>query len=257
MKKGQTSVRAGIQDCLCPFPYLGITQYSRTGSHLGTSALDIGWHDDKYEPYYAPCDLKCVWLYPSFGQSMWQSTNKVRLANGNIDHLTFVVAHDNSLDAHVGQVIKQGEQWGNKGDLGATGAFHCHIEAGLGLYTVGNWKQNKYNIWFMPNEIDLDSVFFCDNTQIASDTIGEWKYLKDVPVVENKPSNKYTINAYDDKIEVGSKVSVRANFQYGGKSKFNVNYDKYDVIEVNGSRAVIGIDNVVTTAIHVDNLKRI
>lgn len=255
MLKGQTGHRDGIQDVLCPFPYLGITQYSRTGSHLGTSALDIGWHIDRHEPYFAPVDLKCVWIYPEFGQSMWQSINKVRLANGNIDYVTFVIAHDNSLDAYVGQVIRQGEQWGNKGDKGATGSYHCHIECGLGLYDFHNWSQNEYGIWCMPNEIDLDSVFFCDGTEVPGDVSGDWKYLRDVPVNENKQVNNYVINAYGDKIEVGNKVAVRANYQYGGKYTFVVNYDKYDVIEVNGARVVIGIGNTVTTAIHCDNLQ--
>lgn len=182
MYKGQTSRRGGVQDVLCPFPYLGITQYSRTGSHLGTSALDIGWHEDEHESYYAPCDLKCVWVYSDFGQSMWQSVEKVRFTNGNIDYITFVTAHDNSLNAQVGQVVKQGEQWGNKGDKGAKGQFHCHIEAGIGRYTYNDWHMNHYNIYCMPNEIDLDSVFFCDGTEVPSDVIGDWKCLQDVPV---------------------------------------------------------------------------
>lgn len=259
MRKGQTSIRGGIQDLLCPFEYFAISQASGVGTHKGTRAVDIGWKNNKYEPYYAPCDVKCVWIYPQNGQAMWQSLNKVRLANGNIDYVTFVTAHDSTFNAHVGQVVKQGTKLGNKGEKGAPGNFHCHIEIALGKKDFSNWYQNQYGIWTMNDEIDFDSAFFMDNTEVKS-ILGteQWKYLKDVPVSENKPSNgAYTINAYGDKIERGCKASVRANFQYGGKSKFAVNYDKYDVIEVNGTRAVIGIGNTVTTAIHVDNLKRL
>lgn len=261
MRKGQTSVRGGIQDLLCPFEYVAITQASGVGTHKGTRAVDIGFKSasNPREAFYAPCDVKCVWTYPQNGQAMWQSLNKVRLANGKIDYVTFVTCHDNSFDAREGQIVKQGVQLGNKGNKGGATGIHTHIEIALGRKTLNNWYKNSYGIYTMNDEIDFDSAFFMDNTEVKSILgIEQWKYLKDVPVSENKPSNgAYTINAYGDKIEKGCKVSVRANFQYGGKSKFVVNYDKYDVIEVNGTRAVIGIGNTVTTAIHVDNLKRL
>lgn len=189
MKKGQTSIRGGVQDVLCPFQYVAITQGANGAySHRGTMACDIGYKNDKFEPYYAPCDLKCVWTLPSYGQAMWQSLKKVRYANGTVDYLTIVTAHDSSFNAKVGQVIKQGVQLGNKGIKGANG-YHCHIECGRGLYTVDNWKQNKYGIWCMPNEVDFDSVFFMDNTEIKNteeSVYAKWVYLKDVPV--NVPS---------------------------------------------------------------------
>lgn len=262
MKKGQTCTRAGIQDCLCPFTYVVITQGSDVGTHKGTRAIDVGYKDTKNprEPFYAPADSKCIWIYPSNGQAMLQTINKVRFADGSIDYMTYVIAHDDSFNMTVGQVIKQGVQLGNKGSKGGATGVHTHIECAKGLYDVSNWKQNKYGIWCMPNEIDFDKLFFMDDTECKK-TLGteDWKYLKDVPVAENKPSNnEYTINAYGDKIEEGCKVSVRSNYIYGGKSgKFQQNYDKYDVIEVTGYRAVIGIGKTVTTAIHVDNLRRI
>lgn len=261
MKKGQTSIRGGVQDLLCPFEYVAITQASDVGTHKGTRAVDIGYKssNNPKEPYYAPCDLKCVWTYPSNGQALWQSINKVRFADGSVDYLTFVTAHDNSFNANAyeGQIVKQGVQLGNKGDKGNASGIHCHIECAKGKYDLSNWKQNNYGIYCLPNEIDIDSVFFMDNTEVKN-TLGteEWKYLKDVPVEEHS-SNDYVINAYGDRIEVGCKVSVRANWVYGGKEQFVVNYDKYDVIEVSGERVVIGIGNVVTTAIHCDNLKRV
>ena len=37
----------------------------------------------------------------------------------------------------------------------------------------------------------------------------------------------------------------------------NLYYDEYDVIQINGDRAVIGIGNTVTSAIDVHNIERI
>lgn len=182
MKKGQTSVRGGVQDLLCPFEYVAITQGANVGSHAGTMAVDIGYKNNPYESYYAPCDVKCAMVVPSNGQAMWQSLNKVRMANGKIDYITFVTAHDSSFDAFVGQVVKQGQQLGNKGIKGAEG-YHCHIEIAIGRKDYNDWYQNSYGVWTMNDEIDFDSAFFMDNTECKK-TLGteEWKYLKDVPV---------------------------------------------------------------------------
>lgn len=57
-------------------------------------------------------------------------------------------------------------------------------------------------------------------------------------------------------INVGDKVKVLNNVTYTGDS-FGVYYDEYDVIEVNGDRAVIGIDGTVTCAINVSNIERV
>lgn len=57
----------------------------------------------------------------------------------------------------------------------------------------------------------------------------------------------------DNSIKVGDKVKVKNAVQYNGQP-FAVNFDKYDVIEVNGDRVVIGIGNTVTCAININNI---
>ena len=189
MKAGQTSIRNGIQDLLCPFPYFGVTRGANIESHLGTMANDIGYKNisNPYEPYFAPCDVKCVWTLQSHGQAMWQSLNKVRFADGSIDYITFITVHDNSMIAKAGLILKQGELMGHKGKKMATGE-HCHIQCAKGLYTVANWKNNRYSIPCFPNEINLDKVFFFDNTELASSKYIPYKlkYLKDILVEEEK-----------------------------------------------------------------------
>lgn len=57
-------------------------------------------------------------------------------------------------------------------------------------------------------------------------------------------------------IKVGDKVKVLKATTYAGKS-FKLYYSKYDVLEVNGDRVVIGIGKTVTAAVHKDNLQKI
>lgn len=191
MKKGQTSVRNGIQDFLCPFENMYITQGSNYGTHAGTMANDVrGSKAGAKEPYYAPCDCKLIWCDPANGQGMWQSINKVRFANGNIAYATFVTAHDNTFDAKVGQVVKQGQQLGNMGNKAGNGGVstgvHTHIEIAQNKYTISNWQKNSHGIYCFPKEVDTDACYFMDGTEILNGMGGNWKYLKDVPVEEPK-----------------------------------------------------------------------
>lgn len=57
-------------------------------------------------------------------------------------------------------------------------------------------------------------------------------------------------------IKKGDKVKVVNAIQYDGKS-FAKYYDIYNVIEINGDRAVIGVGNTVTCAINTKNIQKI
>lgn len=244
MKKGQTSVRGGIQDLLCPFTYVAITQGSNVGTHRGTKAVDIGFKNSASprEPYYAPCDVKCVWTYPSNGQAMWQSVNKVRLANGKINYVTFVTCHDSSFDAKVGQVVKQGKQLGNKGDKGGATGIHCHIELAIGKKTIADWHKNSYGIWTFNDEVYFDDAFFMDNTECKK-TMGDenWRYLKGVSVNTNTSAKKklylpasatrWRIYKIGVKPIVGNECGFIYPSRFGGLT--------YDIISLSNDVAVI------------------
>ena len=58
-------------------------------------------------------------------------------------------------------------------------------------------------------------------------------------------------------IKVGDNVRVILTVDYDTDRAFNLYYDEYDVIQVNGDRAVIGIGNTVTSAIDVHNIEKI
>ena len=187
MYKGMKSRRGNIEDFLCPFTDLYITQGSNMGTHRGTGANDVrGSYAGVKYPYYAPCDCKLIWRDLANGQGMWQSLEKVRFANGNINYATFVTAHDNSFDAQIGQIVRQGEQLGNMGDKAGNGGkvtgVHCHIEIAQHKYDFSNWQKNRYGIYCFPNETDTDDCYFIDNTNIIYGFGGNWKYLSQIPV---------------------------------------------------------------------------
>lgn len=206
MKKGQTSKRGSYQDLLCPFTTVYVSQYSDRGTHKGSKAYDVTNGDGVRASYYAPCDVKCVAIIPSYGEAIWQSLNKVRFANGKIDYYTFTTVHDNSFDAYVGMTRKQGEQIGNMGNkpTNICTGVHCHIE---GCYGKTNaLVKNKYGVWILKSfnyEVLPRDTFFMDGTNIK-----KWykpKYLKDVPVK--------TTEVVDQILHVGSKVKFDGVFK--------------------------------------------
>lgn len=224
MKKGMTSIRNGVEDLLCPFEYVGISQPANGAySHQGTMANDIGFKDVKnpYEPYYAPCHIKCIHIWKDYGQAMWQSINKVRFTDGSVDYLTFVTAHDNSLTATIGTEKKQGELMGHKGNKKATGV-HAHIECAKGLYSLKDWKYNSYGNPSFPSEINIDDVFFFDETELSINHIPstyKLKYLKDV-VVETSSNTKPL------PLKVGDQVTI---IKTGNGSSFGTSNTAYGI----------------------------
>lgn len=210
MIKGQTSIRNNIEDFLCPFTDMYISQGSNGKySHRGIMANDVrGKTAGVKYPYYAPCMCKCLKTYPETGQVMWQSINKVRFSNGRIDYATFMTAHDNTMDAKVGQVVKQGQQLGNMGNKGFSNmtGVHCHIEVSQSSDTT--WKLNKYGNYMFNNEYDLDSCYFVDNTNIIKGMGGNWKTTNEIPIKEL--SGKEII---DQILHIGSKVKFDGIFK--------------------------------------------
>lgn len=191
MIKGQKSVRGGIEDFLCPFTDMYITQGSNSSfSHKGIMANDVrGVQSGIRYPYYAPCTCKCVKIYPESGQVMWQSLNKVRFANGRIDYATFMTAHDDTMDAKVGMIVPQGNQLGNMGTKGNATGVHCHIEISQSADT--SWTKNQYENYHFNNEYDTDDCYFVDNTNILKGMGGNWKTTDKVPVQQPSAGKNY------------------------------------------------------------------
>ena len=193
MKKGDTSRRNGIQDVLCPFTDWYCTQGANDSySHRGSEANDIrGLKAGIRYPYYAPVDVRCVNINRAYAFVWWQSIEKVRLADGTIDYVTFLCGHDNTINCYIGQTIKQGVQIGNMGNAGNATGVHCHIEVGRGRQDT--WVKNQYGVYSIPNQIPLENVFFMNNTNILLG-IADWKYLDDVNANVLVEENKMYLN---------------------------------------------------------------
>ena len=236
MYAGQKSVRGGVQDFLCPFTDMYITQGSNGAySHRGIMANDVrGANAGVRYAYYAPCDVKCVRTYPDSGQAMWQSLERVRFANGRIDYATFMTCHDDTFDARVGQVVPQGSQLGNMGTRGNATGVHCHIQVSQSNDT--SWFQNSYGIYKFNNEYDLDDCYFVDNTNIIYGMGGNWRTTDNVPAPE--PSGEEIV---DQILYKGSKVKFDGVFkadiirlplstnQFGNTKLTGISFNDYKV----------------------------
>lgn len=186
MYKGQKSVRGGIEDFLCPFTDMYLTcGPNESQTHMGIMAYDVrGAEKGVRYPYYVPATVKCIRTYPESGQVMWQTVNNVRCSNGYIGKVTFMTVHDDTMNAYPGMILPQGDgQLGNMGNKGNSSGVHCHIECSQSADTT--WFKNRYGNYMFNNEVDPEDVWFMDNTNILNG-IGAWKYLKDVPVSDDK-----------------------------------------------------------------------
>ena len=97
-----------------------------------------------------------------------------------------MTCHDDSFDAYVGMIRRQGEQIGNMGMNGNATGVHCHIEIAQHLYSMVNWHKNNYGIWCFDDETDPDDCYFVNDTNIIYGMGGVWKKLEDVPVQSDK-----------------------------------------------------------------------
>lgn len=208
MKAGQKSKRNGIEDILCPFTDIVITQGSGinggTYSHNGTRAIDLrGINAGVRYPYYAPFKCKATLVLADYGQTVWQSLEKVRFADGTVDYCTFLTVHDDTINFGVGLVVEQGGQIGNMGTAGNATGVHCHIEFAKGLQGL---IQNSYGVWGLSNAIEFEEACFMDNTNIISG-IAKWIYLKDV-IIEDISVFKEEINVLKLSLENSLKEAL-------------------------------------------------
>lgn len=150
-------------------------------SHERTKAIDItGTHANF--PLFMPCTVKCIGKF-DHGKGngvLWESVDKVHLANGQIDKVHFVFWHDNNIsDFAVGSVWKQGQECQDTGHNGIGSGDHCHFEVGIGnapkgypLVNAGGWTHFDYgkNIptYTLKNAIRPEDACFIDDTRIIS-----------------------------------------------------------------------------------------
>lgn len=149
------------------------------------------------------------------------------------------------------------------------------------LYCNPNWLSNylhkdkltnKYDLWLAQWQVSAPS-YDCaiwqyaddgsvsgisgavDMNYIYKDYTGSTAATK--PATDTKPTTSTAQPTTTAAIKKGDKVTVKDPIIYGTNQKFAVYQKQYDVIEVVGDRAVIGIGSQVTSAISLKNIEKV
>ena len=166
----------GYEVMLFPLEYLYMSQDEGGDfSHAGTLAMDfLGWNSlgrVLHCPYYAPVSCHCIASTESANR-IWQSNSKVHLADGSLDYVTWVVAHDNNPPA-VGTSLVQGQLMGHTGTAGNVTGDHLHLNIAKGQYA--NWERvPPNNNWQLRNSMHIYDACFVNDTTIVQGYGHSW-----------------------------------------------------------------------------------
>lgn len=214
-----------MQKAILPLRYIGISQpmYGKT-SHIGLKAIDFGWNSNYYEQstvLLAPFDGKVVWKKGSSNTIAFQSNEKVEYADGTVDYMTVITAHDNNAPS-VGKTFKQGEIYSHSGTAGGV-PLHCHLEVQKGKFQSYTEIRNtsydgRYNSYIFPNTYIPYEALFIRNDELFT---------------ANKANNPYTWKKVGDMSNL-IKIEKDPNYDYKWSVDGNKYGDKYDITTQNG-----------------------
>ena len=179
----------GYEVLLFPLEYMYMSQDEGGDfSHLGTYNLDfLGWNSlgRVYKcPYYAPCSCTCVGSTGNDNR-IWQSLNKVHLADGTLSVVSWVCAHDDTPPS-VGTTLVQGQLMGHTGTTGYVTGDHLHFNLARGSYA--GWEQvPPNNNWQLVNSMHVYDGCYVNDTVIVEGYGHDWKiYTGPVPPEDEK-----------------------------------------------------------------------
>ena len=197
----------GYQVALFPLSGFHISQTDYdTASHGGgaeywaTDYLAWGSNGRIYRcPCYAPCDIKLVFVNQTNAVAVWESVNRVHLANGMLDFLTITCYHDNDISDgsypyNIGQIITQGHIFFKTGTGGHATGDHLHLETGYGKYISSSsgpagTPEYKYHItdYTSPKRLhNYEALYINDTDPIQTPEHYNW-----VEYVEPSPMHGY------------------------------------------------------------------
>lgn len=188
----------GCEVALFPLEYLNMSQDEGGDfSHAGTLSMDfLGWGISGRLlkcPYYAPVSCTCIGSTESANR-IWQSNNKVLFADGTVDYMTWVQAHDNNPHP-IGTVLSQGELLGHTGTAGNVTGDHLHLNVAKGEYA--GWEQvPPNNNWQLKNSIHIYDALFVNDTVIIRGFNKPWlTYSGPLPILRSKSKFKWVLYA--------------------------------------------------------------
>lgn len=216
-----------MQKAILPLRYIGISQgMNGATSHLGLKAIDFGWNQKYYKEsteLLAPFDGVVVWKQGGSNTIAFQSNEKVEYADGTVDYMTVITAHDNNAPA-VGKTFKQGEVYSHAGTAGGV-PLHCHLEVQKGKfqsYTAikNTSKDGRYNSYIFPNTyIPYEALFVRDDELFTT----------------NKANNPYIWKKVgDETVNNLIKIVKDENYDYKWSIDGNRYGDKYDITTQGG-----------------------
>ena len=180
MRAGQTLVASdGYEVALFHMPYLRMSQDEGGDySHQGTYNIDfLGWGSNGRilaAPMYAPCKMKLLYYWTAYANG-----NKVHLANGQLDYLTLMVAHDNNPPySSIGTVVNQGVLFYHTGTYGQVTGDHVHTCVGQGRYQ-GFTTRPPQNHEDLTNRIHYWNGLYVNDTVISQGYGHNWKTWTD------------------------------------------------------------------------------
>lgn len=208
MRANQTLIaNDGKEVCLFPFEYMYMSQDEGGDySHQDTYNIDfIGYGANGVVlncPFYAPCTLLCVdiWDYSS-NTRVYQSTDKVHLADGSLDYLTIYFSHDDNPPHNVGDIVSQGSLLGRTGTTGYVTGDHIHTCTGKGTY-VGFTQRVPGGVqWDLTNRCHYWDACYVNDTVIVEGYGHNWRtYQEPSPPVEFK-KNHYKFNLFSKQLK--------------------------------------------------------
>lgn len=194
MIAGQTLIADdGYEVALFPMPYLYMTQDEGGDySHQGTYNIDfVGYNGSGVitrAPIYAPVTMKVTSYSPSFtgGKAViFESVNRVHLANGDLDYLTIMFMHDNNPPyTTTGATVQQGQLCYHTGTYGQVTGDHVHSCVGQGR--GGQFIQRSSGNWDLSNRIHYWQGVYTNDTTIIQGYGHDWHTWNGQPASGDK-----------------------------------------------------------------------
>lgn len=196
--------------------YLNVSQGSNGNfSHQGDKALDLSGKDSGISSLKAPFTGVVKKIYTPSNTVWLESMDKVLYADGTIDYMTVLTAHDNDIsNLYVGKIVKQGEIYYEEGTRGYATGNHIHLAVGKGKFAGSGWYKNSNNVWCITNQYDVyKGLYVKDTTNIING--GGYKWVRtsnlkeeDTKVVDNE---LYTVVKGDTLYNIARRYNTSVN----------------------------------------------
>lgn len=163
-----------MQKAMYPCKIIRITQKDHVGTHKSCWAVDEAGIDGGISSFIMPFDGVVKKIYTSDANEVWiESSDKVEYADGTIDYMNIMFAHDNDVsDLYVGKVIKAGTIFYSEGTKGNATGNHVHFECGKGKFTGYGWYKDASGYWSIINGKLVTDCLWIDDSYTIKDTKG-------------------------------------------------------------------------------------